>query len=79
MIFTSLLFKFIDGFDNWNKYTHGIGYNLAILWVIILFLAILIISLSRCAVSDYRKKYMETSCTALGWNDIYNYILYRFK
>ena len=26
-----------------------------------------------------QKKYMETSCTALGWNDIYNYILYRFK
>lgn len=53
--FHQLAFKFIDGFDNWNKYTHGIGYNLAILWVIILFLAILIISLSRCAVSDYRK------------------------
>lgn len=53
--FHQLAFKFIDGFDNWNEYTHGIGYNLAILWVIILFLAILIISLSRCAVSDYRK------------------------
>lgn len=53
-----LAFSFPDGLDNYDSsgYSHGPFYYASVLWVVILFTAILVTVFSRCAVPDKRRK-----------------------
>lgn len=52
-----LAFAFPDGMENWDaSYTRGPFYIFAIVWMAVLFLAILAVAFSRCAVSQNRQR-----------------------
>lgn len=51
-------FSFTEGFDNWSDspYTHGPVYFASIIWLAVIFVAILAVVFARCAVPENRKK-----------------------
>lgn len=51
-------FRFTEGLDNWydSPYTHGPVYFSAIIWLAVMFAAILTVVFARCAVPENRKK-----------------------
>ena len=55
--FHQLAFRFPDGIQNWGmEYTRGFLYILAIGWIVIFCAMILVITFSRCAFSQNRRK-----------------------
>lgn len=55
--FHQLAFRFPDGIQNWGmEYTRGLLYILAIGWIVIFCAMILVITFSRCAFSQNRRK-----------------------
>lgn len=51
-------FRFINGLENWyeNNITYGFAYYAAIIWMILLFFAIIVTVFIRCSVSKRKKK-----------------------
>ena len=73
-------FFFPGGLENWNdnNYVHGPIYYISILWVGLLFLAMLYVTVKRCAVSDARKKlWLPLVPMSLGLCSLLSFLVWR--